>query len=132
MRYETAARELAKVYYKGWSLRPQRPYTSWNGNLFEVVFEFVAPDSRDYPYYERKSIAGNRFTIDLSAIDERDTDVFHRVVFDNLYDWERHEAQEFYVVDGWAPFHPHRPDGRDRWDATNHARHMAERYAVSA
>lgn len=44
----------------------------------------------------------------------------YRVLFDGLQKIDQHEAREFFRVGNNldAPFHPHRPEGRDAWART--------------
>lgn len=122
MRYRTAEDLLRQIHYKPeYELTWHQPWSRDGRNLIEVQIEAVLPNSSDYPRYERKSIAGGRFQIDLSEIAEGDSVTFLRIVLNNLINWETHEAREFFRFGpGWiAPFHPHKTSGNELWADTN-------------
>lgn len=51
-------------------------------------------------------------------VGDLDTDVdLYRALMDKIIEYEVHEAREFLRVRPtmWAPFHPHKRDGQQRW-----------------
>lgn len=121
MRYDTAVELLELISYKpGWTLTPG---LGWDTNTMLVKVEALVPDSSDAPRYNRRSLAGDSFEVNLTLIDESDGPAFIRVILDNLIRWETHEAREFFRFGPGmlAPFHPHKPAGRDMWDQTDTA-----------
>lgn len=122
MRFRTASDLLNKISYKpGWTLTAD---VGWTSDYMTINVEAWLPNSSDAPRYLRRSLAGDEFEINLTLIDESDGPSFIRAVLDSLIAWEIHEAREFFRFgEGMiAPFHPHKPAGRDLWDQTNTAR----------
>lgn len=105
-----AADLVARLGYKpGWTFKVGGPLGG-----FLCVFA-TTPDSTEA---SRKRTTQHMF--ELPAVtDERS---FIRWVFDRLIDIERHEAGEFFTVDGSHPFYPHHQDEGspyehvDRWE----------------
>lgn len=113
MDYRTASKILRDVnIMPGWSMNhwPIDSYT------MAVEFQFLAPNSSDWPTYERKSIAGDVFELNLDEI-ETALDL-HRIMVDKLVKLYEHEVREFYRVSPtWvAPFHPHTNAGNLAWE----------------
>lgn len=133
MNYETAAELLGQVHYKPqYTLKAEAtpPWVSPNGMVVNI--EAWLPDSSDHPRYQKRSIAGGMFEINLDLIRESDAVTFLRIVFNNLLKWEEHEAREFFRFGpGWiAPFHPHKEAGRELYEDTAGAQ-PAEVYAAA-
>lgn len=105
-----AAEIVAALAYKpGWRFKLGGPL-----NRYLCVFA-TTPDSHA-PTRERTT----QHMFELPDLDGRD---FARWVFDRLLDAERHEAGEFFQIDGFRPFYPNH-QGEDpyvhveRWEPT--------------
>lgn len=131
MRYETAVELLEQISYKPeYRLDWSASSSPWDTpGTITVRVEAIVPNSNNYPRYQGKSIAGDTFEIDLSVIPESDSASFIRIVLDSLIAWEIHEAREFFRFGPGmiAPFHPHKPAGRDLWDQTDTAKRAITR-----
>lgn len=112
-----ALAELAKVAYKGWDLR-YRADTLTPDGMIEVAVEYRVDNSSPREDDPRDwVIASSGF--ELPANEASGPYELHRMMLDRLHGiTELHESAEFYRVDGWAPFRPHRVDGHERYSRT--------------
>lgn len=93
----------------------QYGYTFGGGAGIVMRTGFEAPESGQHPNtgYPRKSSAVGQYVIRVypGMTEQR----LLREIFDRLIEVETHETREFFKVNGFAPFHPHREDGDDRY-----------------
>jgi len=101
-------------YRSGWKfgLRDvDRGQGSW-GLTFEVIGQY--PDT----YHPQNTIrVSHYFPVPPAAYDERS---WRRWLFERLLEVERHEAAEFFKIDGERPYAPHHGPGNDPYIIFEH------------
>jgi hypothetical protein len=96
--------DASRLAYKpGWRFKVGGPL-----NRFLCVFA-TTPDSNDTA---RSRTTQHMFEIPLFTSEQEAA----RWVFARLVDCERHEAGEFFSVDGFRPFFPHHEDEGDPYE----------------
>lgn len=98
----------AKLELTGDEFLGTRNYAAWSEPMGEPVaflLEMAVPDA--YNPGSMTTIKHHRM-LHLYDVREWDRDQALRKIFDFLLESERHEAGEFFVVDGVRPFDPHK------------------------
>lgn len=116
MTIQTAIQLVAGIVYQpGWVFTA-RDHTARFGDTIIVRIDYPARNSdRDQaPAYPEQINTYAQFPI---MVNDCDALALYRKLMDAIMRIELHEAREFFRVDPtmWAPFHPHRPDGIERW-----------------
>jgi hypothetical protein len=108
-----AIAELQRVTYKpGWTFR----FEDYGTGTVTVFYECWVDNSTPRHIDPRPQVLTDGAML-LHVQDVRSAPELHRLFLDKIHEEaELHETREFYRVDGVAPFHPHRIDGRARWD----------------
>jgi hypothetical protein len=103
------------VYRPGWTITA-KPHTARFEGAICVRIEYPAQNTDrdqapDYP-----TPIQTRATFPL-IVSECDDVALYRQVMDAIMEIEEHEAREYFRVEPthWAPFHPHRVEGMNRW-----------------
>lgn len=133
MRKATAVKLLRNVSYRPeWLFKTADDFDSLQRLIYGmvtrddselcVVYQFKGRDSsHEYaPNYERETEFIPNRTIRIDDIPEKDSDLFYRRVFEGLVSVEIHEMREFFRIineNYRAPFHPHRVDGHQAFEA---------------
>lgn len=103
--------ELA--YKDGWSF-DARPEVSYRANYPQVVkvnWRAMVPNSSPRSVDPRPMvIATGDFTVFPGPRDAVEDQILAGIKYG-----EDHEIREFVRFNGFAPYHPHRPDGENRW-----------------
>lgn len=97
------------VYKPGWTLIVKRRA---DGDMF-----VAAAHNTDSSDHTRKRTTGFSWRIPDGVRDDRK--VWARWVFARLLEAERHEAGEFFAIDGERPFYPNHSEG-DPYEAVEH------------
>jgi hypothetical protein len=95
------------TYKDGWSFSLQDLDRGQGSKGLTLVILLTGPNS----YHPERTIAVNHFMIvPPAAFDER---AWRWWLFEQILAVERHEAAEFYQIDGQRPFPPNHGPGRD-------------------
>lgn len=119
MQVPDALKLIEGVSYKpGWSFSAINYERNAGCVLLRVKYEVPNSDVRYAPEYAEPVAPVPSMDFILSAFDcHTDTDVYGKVI-ECLLQVERHEAREFFAVNGTdydKPFHPHTPTGTTNW-----------------
>lgn len=114
---QAAAKVADMIFYPGWTFEVLDIFADW---IFVGVF-YTAPDSdrehapAGYPF-EIPISTGFGINVDGGSITLAG---FYELFWHGVHAAWVHELREFLrdrSADYAAPFHPHRPEGRDAWD----------------
>lgn len=105
------------IFFPGWKIRAEDFTTRHEGciclHIEGTSWETNRPEAMaGYP-----TVNHPRVTVLLQVGNIADDLELHRAVLGKLIDFMVHEAREAYRIKptGWAPFHPHKIDGMNRW-----------------
>lgn len=113
---ETAIELVSQIVYRpGWTFEAS-DYTNRFEAAICVKVTYPAPETArsNWPAYEKRIVARASFPLQVANCDTTD---LYRKIMDMLIVIEVHEAREIFRIQptGWAPFHPHKLDGMERW-----------------
>lgn len=74
-------------------------------DMIEILFDYKTIDSTDFT---KEAKLKDTLTIDLFYLKNMKKDMLIRMIYDKILDMERHEAGEFFRVDGELPYDPHK------------------------
>ena len=117
MQVSTAVALIKNLEYKpGWSFHAYDHSNRFEGGVrLDIRYECRRSEREFAPDYNVTIEARAAFALQVrDGWDETD---LYRAVLEKVLDVEQHEAREFFRVKDtwWAPFHPHRIDGMERW-----------------
>lgn len=111
MHYAEATSLLKHINLRpGWRLHWWEHETQPNTITIEILG--TVKDSSDYPTYTKLVTAHGTFD---APLDTMNPFMLIAWVFAHYVFMAIHEEREFFKVDSFAPFHPHRLDGRLMW-----------------
>lgn len=119
MNVSSAVRLVNELVYKpGWSFSAEDHTNRFEGSI-KVRIDYPAMNSnrdRAEHGYDEEIKTYASFAL---IVQDCDDITLYRKLLDRIIQIEIHEAREFLRVEPtfWAPFHPHRIDGMQRWGA---------------
>lgn len=133
MEIPSAVRLVNNLAYKpGWSFEATEHDNRFEGTI-KVKINYPArnssdPDALDVPVDERYPEEIMTYASFPIVVKDCDDTALYCHIADAINDIESHEMREFLRVapNGWAPFHPHRVDGMNRWAEAHGTSVMAD------
>lgn len=106
----------------GWDIDPQDYTHRFEDTIrLNITYPALSSNREEAPHYCTPVEGGARASFNLMVGKFDDVDLY-RALINTFCRIECHEWREFFRVHPtfWAPFHPHRIDGMERWGEPDH------------